>query len=56
MDSELRTKERLTELYKNSLDAANNEMSVFKENDEKLQTVLQESEISKYYSFLVFKN
>lgn len=49
MESELRAKERLTELYKSSLDFANNEILVFKENEEKLQVVLQESEISNFF-------
>lgn len=46
MESELRAKERLIELYKSSLDFANNEISVFKENEEKLLADLQKNEIS----------
>ena len=47
MDAEMRTKERLTEVYKQSLEAANSQVAELKDTEAKLQATLQDYEISK---------
>ncbi|KAI1723190.1 nucleoprotein TPR [Ditylenchus destructor] len=46
MDAELRTKERLTDVYKQSLEATNSQLSELKESEAKLQATLQDYEIN----------
>lgn len=47
MDAELRTKERLAQLYRSSLDAANNEIEALKTREDTLQSHLQEREMGR---------
>lgn len=53
MDAELRTKERLTDVYKQSLEATNSQLSELKETEAKLQATLQDYEISKFTECLM---
>lgn len=54
MDAELRTKERLAQVYRSSLDAANNEIEALKESEAAFQSQLQEREISKLVKFYIY--
>lgn len=49
MEAELRAKERLTEVYKTSSEAADNEISALRESEERFQALLQESENGSFY-------
>uniref|UniRef100_A0A915EFA8 Uncharacterized protein n=1 Tax=Ditylenchus dipsaci TaxID=166011 RepID=A0A915EFA8_9BILA len=49
MDAELHAKERLAEVYKTSLESANNEIFNLKHSEVEIQSTLQEGERSELF-------
>jgi regulator of replication initiation timing len=49
MESEMRAKERLAELYKGTADAAQTEIAALRDTENRLQTLLQENDIGIFY-------